>query len=129
MSTANGMWGDLSNLEIVRTPKSILEEQAKLLTSATKNSLVGQVRKVEGPFSKKRFVYDLDIVVPSLNNYSYTVLRIEHDVDLYPILVRPSEMAPGRTCSNEEAFCNAVEAILSSDGVKRVISRLLSQVA
>ena len=46
MSTAKSMWGDLSDLETVRTPKAILVEQAIFLTKATSNVLVGDVKDV-----------------------------------------------------------------------------------
>ena len=33
------LWGDLSDIEIVRTPKEVLNEQANALTAATRASL------------------------------------------------------------------------------------------
>lgn len=126
MSTAKSMWGDLSDLETVRTPKAILVEQAIFLTKATSNVLVGDVKDVSAPLTKE-FVYDFNIVVPALNNYIYTVLRIEHEIDFYPLMLRCGDFDNGEICGNEQAFCGAVEAILSSTELKRIISRLVSQ--
>ena len=84
MSVKN-LWGDLSELEIVRTPKAILNEQASLLTKATKGILVGDVEIQYQDHGQ--FEYNLNVCVPTLNGYTYTILSINHKFEFYPIYV------------------------------------------
>lgn len=130
MST-NSLWGDLDDLETIQTPKAILQEQAALLTRATKGILLGCVTIVEA--AEAGFRYDLDIVVPALNNYRYELLSIYHGIDIYPTFVRSVHLesasyfdGPVR-CENEGEFCECIQRILSSKSVRTVLSRLKSQ--
>ena len=118
------LWGDLSALETVRTPKELLTEQASTLTEATEGVLRGKVdRQGTGP----RFAYDLDVYVPVLNNYTYTILTITHELGLYPVRVTSSAPQRSEKCDNEEQFLEVLESILSSKDVKFILSRLMSQ--
>jgi hypothetical protein len=120
------LWGDLSDLEIVRTPKEILKEQAEALTEATEGVLVGRV-DASGPANN--FSYELNVVVPRLNNYTYTIVTATHQIDLYPVRVYVNTTQRWQSCENEQNFVSVLEAILSSKEVKRILSRLLSQVS
>jgi len=122
--TNTNLWGNLEDLEIVKTPKDILKEQAGFLTKATKGVLVGNVEEID---SRGIFQYDLNVEVPSLNNYVYTVLSIRHEIDLYPVhLINPS-VKPPLICKNEEDFIERLGESLSSKRVKTALSRLVSQ--
>ena len=123
MSVKN-LWGDLSELERVVTPKEILLEQASLLTEATKGVLVGQVsnNSIYG-----KFAYDLEVSVPALNNYTYTILTIQHQIELYPVRIITNGFVLSTECGSEKEFISALTDILSSKEVKFVLSRLLSQ--
>ncbi len=122
--SVNSLWGDLSDLERVVTPREILSEQANLLTQATKGVLVGQVsnNNISDGFS-----YDLEVRVPCLNNYSYTILTVQHKIDLYPVSIVTNGGGRYTHCASEEQFISALTNILSSKEVKLVLSRLLSQ--
>jgi hypothetical protein len=122
---AKNLWGDLSQLEAIRSPKAVLLEQAQLLTDATKGVLVGVVGEREE--YGDNFGYDLDVTVPTLNNYSYTVLTIRHSLDLYPVAIAARRPPKDLTCDNEQDFERALEAILGSAEVKDVLARLRSQ--
>ena len=122
--TVNNLWGDLSEVERVVTPKEILLEQANVLTQATKGVLVGQVsnnNKSDG------FSYDLEVCVPALNNYTYTILTVQHQIELYPLRIITNGGGRYMNCASEEEFTSALMNVLSSKEVKRVLSSLLSQ--
>lgn len=121
---SKNLWGDLSKLKTVRSPKAILQEQGDHLTGATGGMLVGNV---DARGTGRAFVYDLDIKVPVLNNYIYTILTIEHGVTLYPVEVRTKESSPPRKCVDEQEFEKAIESILGSKYVQLIVARLLSQ--
>ena len=122
--SARNLWGDLGALEIVRTPKDILKEQASFLTKATEGVLVGNVDEMDANGDVR---YDVDVQVPSLNDYTYTLLSITHGLDLYPVRVSPRAAALTETCDDETEFEAVLRTVLSSKQVKLILSRLLSQ--
>jgi hypothetical protein len=123
------LWGELPPPDMIRTPYHILREQAALLEEMTQNLLVGEVDRNTN-FGVLRL--SLRIVAPTLNNYSYTVLDVEHDViTVYPVFIAShmSESDEFRVkCENEDKFVQELGRILSSERAKKVISGLLSQV-
>jgi hypothetical protein len=126
MSNEN-FWGDLSELEIVRTPKNILMEQANFLTNATDGLLIGQVNDERTGFPV--FRYSLDVRVPGLSNYIFTVLSIAHYLELYPVEVYLTFKRETMTeCETQDEFESLLKEILASKDVRLILSRLLSQV-
>src|SRR5262245_22267290 len=117
MST--NLWGNLGNISVPRTPLSILKEQAKILTQETSGLLEGRVFSSTVQY-EDRFLHTLDIVVPALNDYSYTVAQISHDIDLYPVTV--ASQSKKAECQDEEEFIDALAAVLTSSKTKTVIA-------
>ena len=132
MTSTKNLWGELSSYETLRTPYTILKEQASILTEITNGLLMGEVKLFQPNSSNRndlKFIADLNIKVPSLNNYTYAVVSVEYSINLYPLVVNNYVVNDhGRNCSSEEEFENALGEILSSEEVKKVISALLSQI-
>jgi hypothetical protein len=138
MTSKKNLWGELPSSETQRTPYTILKEQASMLTEITNGLLVGEVKRSSevDAFSEftlgeqsQSFVAYLRIQVPSLNNYTYSVVRIQYPIGLYPVLVKSFAVEDFQLeCSSEEEFENALGQILSSQEVKQVISALLTQI-
>lgn len=150
MTSKKNLWGELPNPETIRTPYTILKEQASILSEITNGLLIGEVINNQ---KDEFFVKTLRIKAPSLNNYTYSVVEVQHLIKLYPVFVKnltsdPITKAtdlidslrvnlghsslledPGyKKYSSEEEFENALGQILSSQEVKRVISSLLAQI-
>ncbi len=125
MSSKN-LWADLSQLERVRTPRTVLLEQAQYLTEATKGALVGKVDD-RTAYVASGFRYLLDVRVPELNNYSVEILWIDHGIELYPVRLGASKPNKDVSCANESELEKAIESVLSSSEVKTILSHLLSQ--
>jgi len=123
MSSKN-LWADLSQVELVRAPRTILLEQAEYLTQATKGTLAGFVGDST---AGQTFRYSLGVKVPGLNNYQVSVLSIEHTIDLYPVRIVASRTKTNATCSDDAEFERAIGSVLSSPEIKTLLSRLLSQ--
>lgn len=123
--TSKNMWGDLQHLPTDPSPRSVLQEQAQLLTQGTNGLLTG---KVEQTISlENEFTYDLKIELSQVDNYAYTVLSISYTVKFYPVRVKSDFLVAPRKCDDEDAFKHAIASILGSAGVKAVVARLLSQ--
>jgi hypothetical protein len=155
MTTKKNLWGELPNIETIRTPYTLLKEQASILSEITNGLLIAEVIHNQ---KDNFFVMILRIKVPSLNNYTYSVVEVQHSIKLYPVFVNnlasdnfnnleKNLMIAAKNplgsivdyggwlenhgyskCSSEEEFENALGQILSSQEVKRVISALLAQI-
>jgi hypothetical protein len=123
MSSKN-LWADLSQVEKIPTPRTILLEQADYLTKGTSGMLVGSVG--EG-FYGENLRYSLNIKVPALNNYLVSILAADHGIDLYPVHLVALRPPTDFMCRDEAEFEKAVGSVLASEEVKTMLSRLLSQ--
>ena len=121
------LWGNLSDIQTIRTPKTILVEQANILTDATKGVVRAQV---EASQTGSTLDYTLVLVAPVLNNYQYTVCRISHGVKVYPYRLfdnTTSGVKPPQQCANEDELKEKLGAILSSNTTRNIVQSLLSQ--
>lgn len=128
MISKKNLWGELPNTETLRTPYSILKEQASILSEITNGLLIGEVNSYP---KENLFVMILRIKAPSLNNYTYSVVEVQHKIQLYPVFVMnlaSDENQGFNQCSSEEEFEKALGQILSSQEIKKVISVLLAQI-
>jgi hypothetical protein len=113
---------DVSN---IRTPLSILKEQAAALTEQTKGTLVGMVEVQKN--SAEDLEIQLEVSVPALNDYRYRLVTYSQPIELYPgWLTVLSE--PSRTVADETTFVSQIKRALSSERVKNILTSLLSQV-
>lgn len=129
------LWGEIEEID-VKTPYSILMEQASFIRDKTRGLLFGHVEKdvndqtIILEFVKSirvNFTLRLYIVVPCLNNYQYLVARVVQNMaEAYPVYI---EQENGYIeCLDESSFEENLGNILSSSKVKKVISGLLNQV-
>jgi len=153
------LWGDLP-VEEFRTPHVMLREQASILTEATNGLLVGTVVKekfentplkdTSSPsYAIKRvlatpeilkqlqpkeieyvFTSRLEIIVPSINNYSISIVQIDYPLKMYPLKILSTVTDDYRyqKCETEEEFNQKLEEILSSSDVKKIIAGLLTEI-
>ena len=119
MAAQTDFWGELG-IGQIKSPVSILREQAALLGKKTKNLVEA---RVETNTFHGEFIHAFNIVVPALD-YAYELFTIQHGVNIYPIAV-PFQ---SRTLANEEEFQRWLQERLSSPETKKVISNLLAQV-
>lgn len=125
------LWGNLPVENNIRTPYLILKEQASLLTEATNGLLIGNVdRETLTNNSKYDFECMLEIRVPSIDNYSISILEVYYPVfNIYPSLVINKIVDSKQyNCDTEEDLYTVLEQILSSTEVKRIISSLLNEI-
>jgi hypothetical protein len=129
------LWGSVEPPETLRTPHSLLVEQAAYLKEMTEGLLYASVYRVPAPIQNvlapnrsPRFTSTLSIVAPALAAYSYQVLSATYPVSLYPVLVEITGTKPETRCDNEEAFLAAIAEALTSGQTRRVVQGLLAQI-
>jgi|ERR1017187_1630186 hypothetical protein len=121
MAASTDLWGEIEATQI-RTPASIMREQAALLGAKTKYLVEALVSTT---VSSDSFFHNFNLVVPSLDNYTYNLFTVYHGVSIYPVSVWSSHTS----IETEEQFVEWLRATLSSPGTKRIVSNLLAQVA
>jgi hypothetical protein len=123
---SENLWGEIPKKGNLRTPITILREQASILGQVTNNVLQGDVsmgRDGWGP----EFQMTMSIIAPALDNYRFLLLRVAHDVSLFPVKVEDLVNDTEYDCPDEESFVAVLKKILSSTATHRVIDSLLSQ--
>lgn len=121
---------DLTN---VRTPLSILREQAAALTEQTKGVLVGEVDVTRDDNGDLRI--RMDVVSPALNNYRYRILSYKQPISMYPGTLFAEVMAVNKLqpkdaikiVDNESDFISDIKIVLSSEKTKEVLAALIAQ--
>lgn len=105
-----------------------MKEQASALSEDTKGILVGEVNTQVSRQSSGEIVYSLDIIVPTLNAFRYSLLRVDQPITIYPLsILDQSTNSWVMGINNDEEFTKALSEILSSDQTSRIINALLSQ--
>lgn len=133
---------DAKELEknIVDLPDTILKEQINLLGEKTNYVLYGKpmflkVRSEEIDFKVATI---FNIVVPSLDNYTKTLLIMySNPEEEYPIAITVGKdfsedketFMPTYTCDNKEDYIKAIREILGSEDTMRIIQMLYSKAA
>ncbi len=135
MTDINDLWGTLPEMEEIRTPYTVLLEQASLLEEKTNSLLIGRVERYLSPddpsVPQQQGELELLIVAPELDDYSYVVLSITYPVaTLYPVTVEyGNEDDKSIICHSEQELLRALKRILSSEKTRRVIANLLAQIS
>ncbi len=125
------LWGDLSLEENIRTPVTILREQAALLGQKTNNLLEGQVNIAQTGTLSERFSALFFIVAPLLNNYRYHLLSVQYPpTAMYPLDLQDHSNTGSLkkiVCVDEASFIQALGEVLIQPQVKKILSSLISQ--
>ena len=121
--TAKNMWGDINDMADLRTPHEIIEEQGQLLSEMTKGTLE---LKVERKQSNTVFNYDVFISLPAMQ-YKQRILRLMHDIKLYPANLYDEQGTNEYRCKNQQEFEDNLGSILCANETKVIISGLMAQ--
>lgn len=117
------LWGDMPDIASIRTPHEILLEQGQYLVEIT-DGLIDFVieRKQKNTLFSYLFILDVPLM-----NYTQTLLRITHDIKLFPALLVSEQTGEEYTANNQKEFEDDLESVLSADETRVTISGLLAQ--
>ncbi len=110
----------------MRTPLSILREQAAGLTRATSGILDGEVTTKRDTDSDDLTI-GLSIKVPALNNYVYHVLEYRQPITLYPGTLWVRINSEFHEVADEAELVRLLRDVLSSDEVQHIVQALWAQ--
>lgn len=118
------LWPDFKDNSI-ETPKNILEEQGKFLADHTKNILEAEISSTPIEGEDNKIVHHFDIVAPTLNNYKYRLLSINHSIDFYPLDITYKDSY--QRVVNKEQFIKKLSTIFNDESTIRIITSLIAQ--
>jgi hypothetical protein len=119
------LWPEDLGKSDVTPPIVLLREQAQRLSKKTQGKLEGRV--VTSQPDGVHFLHQFLVVVPSLDNYSYALLMVQHSpVQLYPAEIL--NVPGGPLIANDEQQYEAyLRAVFASDRTRSVIQSLRAQ--
>ena len=110
----------------LKTPKSVLNEQAGLLASSTERKICGRVKTNRGDGG--RVFLELDAYIPTLGGYSVTLVSANHSPHLYPCSVGSSWIEqPDRDAKDAEQLAQYLVAILKTPELQKLVVALYAQ--
>ena len=119
-------WPDITASAII-TPASILKAQAAVLTRKSKGLIQAEVVS-DPPVPPMAISHRLVLFVPALQNYRYTLLRIQHAVTpVYPLVITEGPINFPPQIKDEANFRSWLREALSSERTKNVLDSLLAQ--
>ena len=123
MTTIENLWPEFPVDNLVKSPKSILEEQAIFLATNTKNLLTANINthtNFDG-----RLEHTFEIVAPALNGYKYSLFTInQKDIFLYPCRL---EGEGQYSINTEDDLIKKLKDIFNSAETQKIINSLMSQ--
>jgi hypothetical protein len=122
------LWPDFT-AELMKSPATILREQAGYLAEKTKNVLQAEVRISEN--KKDEFIFSFIIIAPALKNYRYSLLQISYGIACYPVIIYHTTESgitvPHYQLKDEEEFVNYVRKVLNDPHTINIIASLYSE--
>jgi len=117
------LWGDMPDLTSIRTPHEILMEQGRYLEEVTDGALKCKIDRHQ---KNTLFSFEFLILVPSLN-YQYSLLRVTHDIKLFPAVLSCEQNGEEFTANTQEEFEEDLGTILSSEETRVLVRSLVAQ--
>lgn len=129
MSSLSSIFDGVIDTEIsVKPPIAVLKELGTEFERLTKGLLN---TKVEQDYYSSSETIQASFVInaPSLNNYSYEVFEIRHDLGFYPLIIECRQLGiESKKAADQRELEVIIKEIFSSPEVKRVINGLLAQI-
>ena len=117
------LWGALPEIENIRTPHEMLLEQGECLADMTNGLLSLNIERVR---KKVFFTYDVSIQISDLE-FCQTLLKVTHDIKLYPAKLDFELTDEEYTSNSQEEFEEDLGTILSSNELGGLIRSLMAQ--
>jgi hypothetical protein len=123
---AESFW-QIPDVSTVRSPLSILREQAAALTEQTKGLLVGVVETRPNQHNADMLLISLEIYVPALA-YQRKILTYDQPIEMYPGNIAGGDLVDSHV-ADEGQFLVKMKDILASKRTADILASLLIQAA
>lgn len=140
----DNLWPEDIAVVETKAPVTILREQASLLSRQTKGIVEGEVVRIPDDLGMQPFGYAFQIKAPALGDYRFLLLKIAHDVTMYPLRIRPDQSTlnelqsrkalkefqddpRGIIVHSEDEFVRVLSLLFASSRAKQVVRAILAQ--
>ena len=133
MSNIKDLWPEME-LKALPTPVTILKQQAVYLGQKTKNIVTAKIQSnidesdslsLKG-INNSKIQHRFLLVAPVLNNYTYQLFYITHEIENpYPLTIFLEDEKI--SVKSEDEFIKNLEIIFSSTNTIKIIQTLISQ--
>lgn len=123
MAEGADLWPDIE-FEPIKTPASVLREQATLLGRKTGNLVTASVETKSDSRIVHSFFMECDAI-----QYKVRLLRVVHGVLIWPAEIVLDSSAANATVQNEEEFIAKLREVFASTWVTNIVRALMSQAA
>ena len=123
-SQIQDLWGETVATVEVHTPTTLLRQQASLLGPKTKNLVEAEVTTTS---SGADIVHSFNLVVPTLDGYTYRLFRLmTRGPSLYPLDITEGP-DKGSSLRNEVELINYLRRVLGSPETTQLVGALKAQ--
>ena len=119
------LWGELPSGEDIVPPVSVLKAQADMLTAHYRGILSGDIQQVRA--TSAEFRYNLSIVAPNLNDYTYVVASLINPITLYPCKLIDQSERKAYEVNTAAELETTLGTILTLATVRKVLAALVAQ--
>lgn len=113
------LWPDNVSEEKWASPVSLLREQARFLGERTRNLVTAEVGTAS--VEDEIFLYHFYIVAPTLNNYHYRLFSIEHNIEMYPLMLYMDEQL-GKELNVEKKKASTVAETIAAASSRQLVN-------
>jgi len=117
------LWGPMPDIDSIRTPHEILAQQGNYLSEMTEGLLNIEIDRLQ---KSALFSYEFSIVVETFK-YRQVILRITHDIKLFPSILRDEQSGEEYTAKTQAEFEDDLGTILSSETTQTIVKGLMAQ--
>ena len=138
------LWPEKFEPESLPPPKILLQEQCTLLTKLTNGMVQAEVASSSEVdiilhSMQNDFSFRFDLLGPFLDNYRFTLLRLSHDIGIYPVKILVDSgvskelglptstrgLGEIKAVSPEE-FENFLKTVFQSHRVRRIVGSIIA---
>lgn len=124
------LWPSFGEIQVLKTPKIILKEQAAFLESVTSGYIITEVLTAPLSTILHKVSHVLKIIAPIVEGYSAAIVQVDHDmIKLYPLTVtsRIKAMPVAYAAVNEDEFLALLKKIFEEKETLDTVHSLLAQ--
>lgn len=130
--TDNDLWPALDDVDVMRTPLHILREVAATLAPKTQNLVEAVVtsQQMNNTGLGNSFRQTLILRAPALGGYTYNLLSVQHDIELWPAKVitpHQSHTSTNGEVRNEEQLRTRLAEVFHHPQTVKVLRSMLAQ--
>ena len=136
---------DIGKMKKINIPENILKDQASLLGGKANKLVLAEVIHDKSEYSGKT-IFKFNIIAPTYDDrFRYNLFWIEHEIDLYPLVLYSQNKILGEFCdelpsnpeinlpfikiNSEEEFLETLKKIFNTKTTRKIINSILVQIA